>query len=131
MRWALEDAMVEPSQVDYINAHAAGTILGDAMETEAIKRLFGKHAYRIPISATKSMLGHSFGASGAIEALACVKSIQTGTIHPTINYHSPDPVCDLDYVPNVAREADVRITISNSFGLGGQNACLVLGRYEP
>jgi 3-oxoacyl-[acyl-carrier-protein] synthase II len=131
IRWALEDAMVEPAQVDYINAHAAGTILGDAMETAAIKRLFGRHAYRIPVSATKSMLGHSFGASGAIEALACIKSIQTGIIHPTINYHSPDPVCDLDYVPNMAREADVRITLSNSFGLGGQNACLVLGRYEP
>jgi 3-oxoacyl-[acyl-carrier-protein] synthase II len=131
MRWALEDARISPEEVDHINAHAAGTVLGDAMETAAIKRLFGHRAYQFSIDSTKSMLGHAFGASGAIEALACVQTIRTGLIHPTINYHTPDPACDLDYVANVAREADVRITLSNSFGLGGQNACLVLGRYEP
>jgi 3-oxoacyl-[acyl-carrier-protein] synthase II len=131
MRWALEDARVGPEEVDYINAHAPGTVLGDAMETAAIKRLFGSRAYQIPISSTKSMLGHTLGGSGAIEAVACVQTIRTGLVHPTINYHTPDPACDLDYVPNVARKADVRITLTNSFGLGGQNACLVLGRYEP
>jgi len=131
MRWALEDARISPEEVDYINAHGTGTVLGDAMETSAIKRLFGSRAHHVPIGSTKSMLGHTLGASGAIEALACVQTIRTGLIHPTINYHTPDPACDLDYVPNVAREADVRITLSNSFGLGGQNACLVLGRYKP
>jgi len=131
MRWALEDARVGPEEVDYINAHAPGTVLGDAMETAAIKRLFGSRAYQIPISSTKSMLGHTLGGSGAIEAVACVQTIRTGLVHPTINYHTPDPACDLDYVPNVARKADVLITLTNSFGLGGQNACLVLGRYEP
>jgi len=130
MRWALEDAGVTPDAVSYINAHAPGTPLGDVAETVAIKRLFGERAYDIPISSTKSMIGHALGAAGAIEALACVKAIETGIIHPTINYHAPDPACDLDYVPNVARQADVRIALSNSFGLGGQNACLVLGRYE-
>jgi len=131
MRWALEDARISPEQVDYINAHAPGTVLGDAMETAAIKRLFGPRAYRIPVSSTKSMLGHTLGGSGAIEALVCVQAIRSGIIHPTINYRTPDPACDLDYVPNVAREADVHVTVCNSFGLGGQNACLVLGRYEP
>jgi len=129
MRWALQDARLAPEAVDYINAHAASTPLGDASETLAIKNLFGERAYEIPISATKSMLGHSFGATGAIEALACVKSIETGLIHPTINYDTPDPACDLDYVPNQARRHEVNIAISNSFGLGGQNSCLVLGKY--
>lgn len=130
MRWALEDAGVDLDEVDYINAHAPGTPLGDAAETVAIKGLFGERAYDVPISSTKSMIGHALGGAGAIEALACVKTVQTGIIHPTINYHTPDPVCDLDYVPNVARRTDVRIALSNSFGLGGQNACLVLGRFE-
>jgi 3-oxoacyl-[acyl-carrier-protein] synthase II len=131
MRWALEDAGVALDEVDYINAHAPGTPLGDAAETVAIKGLFGERAYDIPISSTKSMIGHALGAAGAIEALACVQTIRTGIIHPTINYHTPDPACDLDYVPNVARRSDVHIALSNSFGLGGQNACLVLGRFEP
>ncbi|MFQ5611186.1 MAG: beta-ketoacyl-ACP synthase II [Anaerolineae bacterium] len=130
MRWALEDAGIGPDDVDYINAHGTGTPLGDPAETQAIKSLFGERAYEIPISATKSMIGHSFGGAGALEALACVKALETGVIHPTINYQTPDPTCDLDYVPNKARKHQVRVALSNSFGLGGQNACLVLRRYE-
>lgn len=130
MRWALEDARISPDEVDYINAHGPGTVVGDPTETIAIKTVFGERAYQIPISSTKSMVGHPLGAAGAIEAMACVKTISEGVIHPTINLEVPDPECDLDYVPNVARKADVRTTHSNSFGLGGQNACLVLRRYE-
>lgn len=130
MRWALADAGVSPDEVDYINAHGPGTPLGDASETFAIKSLFGERAYAIPISSTKSMLGHSFGAAGAIEALACAKAIETGLIHPTINYQIPDPTCDLDYVPNQSRQHAVQVALSNSFGLGGQNSCLVLGKYK-
>jgi len=130
MQWALEDAGVAPEEIDYINAHGTSTPVGDAVETLAIKRLFGKTAYRIPVSATKSMIAHSMGAAGAMEAVASVQTLLTGVIHPTINYETPDPDCDLDYVPNHARKADVRTILSNSFGLGGQNACLVLRRYE-
>jgi 3-oxoacyl-[acyl-carrier-protein] synthase II len=130
MVWALKDAGVGPEQVDYINAHGPSTPLGDAAETYAIKSALGKQAYKIPISSTKSMIGHSLGAAGAIEALACIKSIETGIIHPTINYNAPDPSCDLDYVPNQARRWETNITLSNSFGLGGQNSCLVLGKYH-
>jgi beta-ketoacyl-acyl-carrier-protein synthase II len=130
MRWALEDAGVRFEEVDYINAHGTSTPLGDVAETVAIKSLFGERAYEIPISSTKSMIGHTLGGAGAIEALACIQAIRTGIVHPTINYQTPDPACDLDYVPNVARQAEVRIALSNSFGLGGQNACLVLGRFE-
>ena len=130
MREALEDAGVAFSEVDYINAHGTSTPLGDAAETVAIKRLFGERAYEIPISSTKSMIGHALGGAGAIEALACIQTIRFGIIHPTINQRTPDPACDLDYVPNQARPADVRVALSNSFGLGGQNACLVLGRFE-
>jgi len=129
MKWALEDAGVAPEEIDYINAHGPGTPVGDVAETRAIKVLFGEHAYQVPVSSTKSMAGHSLGGSGAIEAVACVKTIVEGIIHPTINYEVPDPECDLDYVPNRARRAVVRTTLSNSFGLGGQNACLVLGQY--
>jgi 3-oxoacyl-(acyl-carrier-protein) synthase len=131
MRWALRDARVSPQQIDYINPHGSSTPIGDATETLAIKKLFGESAYSVPISSTKSMIGHALGAAGALEAVACVKTIETGTIHPTINYTTPDPECDLDYVPNQARAASVRTVLSNSFGLGGQNACLVLARYEP
>jgi 3-oxoacyl-[acyl-carrier-protein] synthase II len=127
IRRALADAGVEVEAVDYINAHAASTLLGDLAETKAIKAVFGKRAYEIPISSTKSMVGHMVGATGAVEALACVMSIQEGIIHPTINYETPDPECDLDYVPNEARQAEVKVAASNSFGLGGQNAVLVLG----
>ncbi len=130
MRWAVENAGVAPTEIDYINAHGPATEVGDPGETKAIKVLFGEYAYQIPVSSTKSMVGHALGGAGAIEAMACVKTIETGTIHPTINYEVPDPECDLDYVPNVARKAGVRTTLSNSFGLGGQNACLVLRAYE-
>jgi len=131
MKWALEDAGVGLAEIDYINAHGASTPLGDLSETKAIKTLFAEQAYKIPISSTKSMTGHLFGAAGAIEALACVKTIETGIIHPTINYQFPDPFCDLDIVPNQARQQTVNVTLSNSFGLGGQNACVVLGKFMP
>jgi 3-oxoacyl-[acyl-carrier-protein] synthase II len=129
MQLALEDAGVSPAEVDYINAHGTSTKLNDASETLAIKRVFGEDAYRIPVSATKSMVGHSFGAAGAIECVAAVQSIVTGTIHPTINYEYPDPECDLDYVPEGPRRADVNVVLKNSFGFGGQNACLVFKRH--
>ena len=130
MALALKDAGIAPEQVDYINAHGTSTQANDAVETLAIKRLFGDHAYRIPVSSTKSMMGHSMGAAGAIEAAVCALTLSRGQIHPTINYEFPDPECDLDYVPNTWRKADVRVALSNSFGLGGQNACLVLQRVE-
>ena len=126
MRWALEDAEVSTDEVDYINAHGTSTLANDAVETLAIKLLFDERAYEIPISSTKSMIGHPMGASGAIEAVVSALTIERGVIHPTINMESPDPDCDLDYVPQGAREADVKVVLSNSFGLGGQNACLVL-----
>jgi len=128
IRRALADAGVEAEAVDYINAHAASTLVGDLAETKAIKAVFGKRAYEIPISSTKSMVGHMMGATGAVEAVACIMTLNEGVIHPTINYETPDPECDLDCVPNEAREARVNVALSNSFGLGGQNACLVLGR---
>ena len=130
MSWALQDAGLAPEEVDYINAHATGTPLGDIAETVAIKKVFGDHAYRIPISATKSMIGHGFGAGGAIEALACILSIRDGIVHPTINLERPDPQCDLDYTPHRARTVEVRYAMNNSFGFGGQNACLVFGAVE-
>ncbi len=130
MREALADAHVEAADIDYINAHGTSTELNDKSETLAIKKVFGEDAYKVPISSTKSMVGHSFGAAGAIEAMAAVQTIQTGWIHPTINYEFPDPVCDLDYVPNQKRQADVNVVLSNSFGFGGQNACLVFKKYE-
>jgi beta-ketoacyl-acyl-carrier-protein synthase II len=130
MTWALQNAGASPTDIHYINAHGPGTVVGDPSETKAIKAVFGDHAYNVPVSSTKSMVGHALGGAGAIEALACVKTITEGIIHPTINYEVPDPDCDLDYVPNVAREADVQVTMSNSFGLGGQNACLILRRFE-
>jgi 3-oxoacyl-[acyl-carrier-protein] synthase II len=127
VRKALASAQVSIEEVDYINAHGTSTPLGDVAETRAIKAVFGKRAYEIPISSTKSMIGHMMGATGAVEAVACVMSMQEGIIHPTINYETPDPECDLDYVPNTARRAEVKVAVSNSFGLGGQNAVLVLG----
>ena len=130
MKLALADAGVELDQVDYINAHGTSTPLNDALETVAVKRLFGDRAYQIPISSTKSMIGHALGASGSLEAAACVKTITEGMIHPTINYQDPDPACDLDYVPNQARKQDVDVVLSNAFGFGGQNACLVFRRFN-
>lgn len=130
MERALGDAEINPGQVDYINAHGTSTTANDAMETKAIKSLFKDAAYKIPISSTKSMMGHPMGASGAIEAAVCALTIKHGAIHPTINYVDPDPDLDLDYVPNQARDSRVEIALSNSFGLGGQNACLVLERME-
>ena len=130
MRWALDDAGLTPDGVDYINAHGSSTPISDPIETRAIKRVFGERAYEIPISSTKSMIGHTMGGAGAIEAAACVLTVEQGIIHPTINLETPDPECDLDYVPEGARKADVRFALSNSLGLGGQNACLVLGRFE-
>jgi beta-ketoacyl-acyl-carrier-protein synthase II len=129
MRWALDDASIAPDEVDYINAHGSSTPLNDSMETLAIKKVFGDHAYKLAVSSTKSMLGHAMGASGALEAIACTLAIHEGWIPPTINYENPDPECDLDYVPNQARQSDVHTTLSNSFGLGGQNACLVLREF--
>lgn len=128
MTLALEDADVVPDEVTYINAHGTSTPANDAVETLAIKDVFGDKAYAIPISSTKSMIGHAMGASGAIEAAVCALTIDRQIIHPTINYENPDPECDLDYVPNQAREAEVDVVLSNSFGLGAQNACLVLRR---
>ncbi len=130
MRLALADARVSLEQVDYINAHGTSTPLNDAVETLAIKRLFGDRAYQIPISSTKSMIGHSLGASGSLEAAACVKTITEGVVHPTVNQQVPDPECDLDYVPNQSRRRDVSVVLSNAFGFGGQNACLVFKKYE-
>ncbi|CAG0932073.1 3-oxoacyl-[acyl-carrier-protein] synthase II [Thermoflexales bacterium] len=129
MKRALRDAGVDIMAVSYINAHGTSTPINDFTETMAIKTVFGEQAYNVPISSTKSMLGHAMGGAGALEAIACVKTIETGTIHATINYENPDPECDLDYVPNTSRQADVRVVLSNSFGLGGNNACLVLAKY--
>jgi 3-oxoacyl-[acyl-carrier-protein] synthase II len=130
MRWALQDAGLEPKDVDYINAHGTSTPLNDATETLAIKKLFGDQAYKVPISSTKSMVGHLLGGAGGVEAIAAIKTIIEGIIHPTINYEHPDPECDLDYVPNVARSREVKVVLSNSFGFGGQNACLVFQEFE-
>jgi 3-oxoacyl-[acyl-carrier-protein] synthase II len=127
---ALEDAKLSPDEVDYINAHGTSTKLNDAVETLAIKKVFGERAYKIPISSTKSMIGHLLGAAGAIEAVATIMTIHTGIIHPTINYENPDPECDLDYVPNEARKKEVNVAISNSFGFGGHNVCLVFKKFE-
>jgi 3-oxoacyl-[acyl-carrier-protein] synthase II len=130
IRNGLNDAGISPDQVDYINAHGTATKLNDPAETLAIKNIYGERAYRIPISSTKSMLGHAMGAAGTFEAIACALSIRDQRIHPTISYSVPDPECDLDYVPNIARDAKVNIVVSNSFGFGGQNACLVIGKYN-
>jgi 3-oxoacyl-[acyl-carrier-protein] synthase II len=130
VRRALDAAEVGVEVIDYINAHATSTPLGDLAEVRTIKDVYGSRAYDIPISSTKSMIGHMLGATGAVEAVACILTIQDGIIHPTINYETPDPECDLDFVPNKARRARVDVAVSNSFGLGGQNAVLVLSRHS-
>jgi 3-oxoacyl-[acyl-carrier-protein] synthase II len=128
MKMALGDAGVSPDEIDYINAHGTSTKFNDATETKALKMLFGERAYRVPISSNKSMIGHLACAAGAIEAIATVMTLKEGIIPPTINYETPDPECDLDYVPNVARRQNVDICLSNSFGMGGQNCCTVIKR---
>ena len=130
MKWAIEDAGLGIDDIDYINAHGTSTPKNDLVETLAIKKVFGERAYQVPVSSTKSMIGHALGGAGALEAVACVKTILHGEIHPTINHETPDPECDLDYVPNESRTIDVRHALSNSFGFGGQNACVVFARYE-
>jgi 3-oxoacyl-[acyl-carrier-protein] synthase II len=129
MRRAIADAGLEPEDIQYINAHATATLIGDPAEVVAIKSVMGPRAYDIPVSATKSMVGHLLGAAGAVEAIATIKTIEDGVLHPTINRETPDPECDLDCVAEGARKAKVDVALSNSFGFGGQNACLVLGRY--
>jgi len=131
MRWALQAAGVGLDEVDYINAHGSSTPANDPTETKAIKAVFGEQAYNIPVSSTKSMIGHPLGAAGVLEAISGILAIRHNCLPPTINYETPDPECDLDYVPNTAREHDVRTFLSNSFGLGGQNACLVVSEYIP
>src|SRR5579863_7054292 len=129
MRRALQKAGLRPDQVDYINAHGTSTPFNDRTETQAIKTCFGDHAYHVAISSTKSMTGHTLGAAGAVEAVASIMAIQTGIIPPTINLHHSDPECDLDYVPNEARQAEVNIAMSNVMGFGGHNTCLIFKRY--
>jgi 3-oxoacyl-[acyl-carrier-protein] synthase II len=130
MRVALKRAGVAPEQVGYLNAHGTSTPLGDLAETKAIKDVFGDHAYRLAISSTKSMTGHTFGAAGAIEAILCMLALRDGILPPTINYREPDPACDLDYVPNEARRVQVDVALSNAMGLGGHNGCVLLGRAD-
>lgn len=129
MQWALDDAALSPADVDYINAHGTSTPVNDATETLAIKRLFNERAYEIPVSSTKSSMGHAMGGAGTIESIFTTLALARGLIPATWNYETPDPECDLDYVPNAPRTADIRVALKNSFGLGGQNACLVLGKY--
>ena len=130
MRMALADAGVDPTEVDYINAHGTSTPANDGIETEAIKTVFGTHARELAVSSTKSMIGHTLGAAGAIEAAICVLAMRDGCLPPTINQEVPDPACDLDYVPNKARQREVRVALSNSMGFGGHNAVLILRRFD-
>jgi 3-oxoacyl-[acyl-carrier-protein] synthase II len=130
MRNALRDAGLKPEDIDYINAHGTSTPAGDIAETIAVKTMFGDHAYKLAMSSTKSMTGHLLGAAGGLEAAICARAVHDGVAPPTINYETPDPECDLDYVPNTAREMNIRHAMSNSFGFGGTNACLIFSRHE-
>jgi 3-oxoacyl-[acyl-carrier-protein] synthase II len=130
MERALHDAGLAPEEVDYVNAHGTSTLLNDRVESQAIRTAFGPHADRLAVSSTKSLIGHLMGAAGAVEAIACIKSLESGWVHPTINYETPDPECDLDYVPNQARRLESRVVLSNSFGFGGHNGCLIFRRWE-
>ena len=131
MEACLQDASEAPEAVDYINAHGTSTQLNDAAETRAIKKALGDHAFQVAVSSTKSMTGHMVGAAGAVEAGVAALAISRGVLPPTINYETPDEECDLDYVPNQAREANVRLALSNAFGFGGHNAVVAFRRYEP
>ena len=130
MQMALQDAGLEPSEIDYINAHGTSTPLGDKAETRAVKTIFGEHAYNLSISSTKSQLGHSLGASGGIELIVSIKALQKGIIPPTINLTNPDPDCDLDYTPNVPKEREITYAMSNSFGFGGHNASIIVRKFS-
>ena len=130
MRAALDRAGVAPERVGYVNAHGTSTPQGDLAETRAIKDVFGEHAYELAVSSTKSVTGHCFGAAGAIEAMMCVMAVKEGVLPPTMNYETPDPECDLDYVPNEARRVQVDVALSNAMGLGGHNGCVLVGRAD-
>jgi 3-oxoacyl-[acyl-carrier-protein] synthase II len=131
MRNALADAGLQPQQIDYVNAHGTSTPLGDQIETVAMKRAFGDHAYKLAVSSTKSMTGHLLGGAGGVEAGVAVLAIRDQIAPPTINYEAPDPQCDLDYVPNKARPMPIQYALSNSFGFGGTNGCLIFKKIEP
>jgi 3-oxoacyl-[acyl-carrier-protein] synthase II len=130
MKMAIQDANLQPFDIDYVNAHGTGTKLNDASETRALKLLLGDRAYKVPVSSNKSMVGHLACAAGAVEAIAAVMTVKEGIIPPTIHYTTPDPECDLDYVPNTSRRQTVNVCLSNSFGMGGQNCCIVLKKYS-
>jgi 3-oxoacyl-(acyl-carrier-protein) synthase len=130
MQKAIKDAGISPEDIGYINAHGTSTPYNDKFETKAIKDAFGEHVYKLAVSSTKSMTGHALGAAGGIEAVFAVKALEENVLPPTINYENPDPECDLDYIPNEARKTKVDYVLSNSFGFGGTNACLIFKRYE-